>query len=101
MAVKGAERPWSLKQRFCDSFSGKNSVPVVFHIHNNPAFGDRLVEGLVDRTDVAVAVAVMLAVCISMMNDQPILMDINSYVIIHWLWPLVSVHGSPHSCVCI
>jgi hypothetical protein len=43
------------------TFKSKDALPVILHIHNNPALGIRLVEGRVQRADMAFAVIGKLA----------------------------------------
>jgi len=49
---------------------GKHLLPVLLHIHNDPAIGIRLVESLVELTDVAFAVVGKLAVRICVVNKE-------------------------------
>ena len=47
----------------------KHQLPVLLHIHNDPAAGICLFEGLVERADVALAVVRILAVRIGVVNE--------------------------------
>ncbi len=50
-------------------FEREHPVPVVLHIHNNPAIGISLVEGLVQLSDVAIPIVGILALSIGMVNE--------------------------------
>jgi hypothetical protein len=47
----------------------EHRLPVLLHIHNNPAHGISPVEGLVQRADVAFAVVGIFAIRVSVVNE--------------------------------
>jgi hypothetical protein len=53
------------------SLSRKNLIPILLHVHYDPAHGIRPVEGLVEGSDVALAVVGILAIGIGVVNKQP------------------------------
>jgi len=49
---------------------GKHGSPVLPHIHDDPALIRSDVENFIQRADVALAVVGILAICISVVNEQ-------------------------------
>ena len=50
---------------------GKYFLPVLLHVDNDPAIVSRLIESLVQRADMALAVVGIFAVRIGVVNEEP------------------------------